>query len=138
MGTGGVVEGLATVNPVNALKEYEGEKLAMSLASCLQGNAFDVYLRLSEGDRKDIDKIKTELLSEYEIGRMDREKEVVEFTNRARLSNEPAKTCAYKLQQLASLAYPDFNNAAMGLITKVVYVRGLHHSLQLELKSLEK
>ena len=92
----------------------------------------------SEGDRKYIDKVKIELLSEYEVGRMDREKEVVEFTNRARLSNEPAKIYAYKLPQLASLAYPDFNNAAMGLIIKDAYVRGLHPSLQLELKSLEK
>ena len=131
-GTGDVVEGLAKVNLMNVLKEYEGEKLATPLASCLQGNAFDVYLRLSEGDSKDIDNIKTE------VGRMDREKEDVDFANRERLSNAPAKTCAYKLQQLASLVYPDLYNAVMGLIIKDAYVRWLHPSLQLEFKSLEK
>ena len=48
-GTGDGVDFLTKVNLMNALKEYEGENLTMSLAaSCLQGNAFDVYLRLSD------------------------------------------------------------------------------------------
>ena len=137
-GTGNVKEFLTKVNLMSTLKGYEGEKLAISLASCLQGNAFDCYMRLSDEDKTDVEMIKTELLSEYEIGRMDREQAVVEFSNRSRLINEPAKTLVYKLQLLASLAYPDFDNTAKGVIVKDAYVRGLHHNLQLQLKSLEK
>ena len=77
-------------------------------------------------------------LKGYEIGQMDREQAVVEFSNRSRLINERAKTFVYKLQLLASLACPDFDNTAKGVIVKDAYVRGLHHNLQLQLKSLEK
>ena len=95
-------------------------------------------MRLSDEDKTDVEMIKTELLSEYEIGGMDREHAVVEFSNRSRLINEPAKTFVYKLQLLPSLAYPDFDNTAKGVIVSDAYVRGLHHNLHLQLKSLEK
>ena len=90
-------------------------------------------MRLSDEDKVDVEKIKSELLTEYEIERMDREQAVVEFANRSRLINEPAKSYAYKLQQLASLAYPDFDNAAQDVIVKDTYVRGIHPNLQLQL-----
>ena len=89
-GTGDIKEFLTNVNLMSTLKEYEGEKLAVSLAICLQGNAFDCYMRLLDEDKVDVEKIKSELLTEYEIGRMDREQAVVEFANRSRLINEPA------------------------------------------------
>ena len=126
------------VNLMSTLNGYEGEKLTISLASCLQGNALDCYMRLSDEDKVDVEKIKSELFTEYEIGRRDREQAVMEFANRSRLINEPAETYAYKLQQLASLDYPDFDNAANGVIVKDAYVRGIHPNLQLQLKSLEK
>lgn len=120
------------------MKGYTDEKLAKSLASNLEGGAFKVYLRMSTDDQKDVEKIKQELLSEYEVGAVDREQAVVELSSRSRLQNEPAKTYAFKLQQLVKLAYPDFTDNARNLIAKDAYVKGLHPDLQLQLKSLEK
>ena len=137
-GTGNVNEFIAKVELRSALKKYEGEQLAMALASHLQGNAFDVYLRMPDDEKTDALRIKAELRSEYELGKVDREQAVLEFSSRKRLSNEPAKTYAYKLEQLATLAYPEFTAGAKAVVVKDAYVRGLHTNLQLQLKSLEK
>ena len=44
-----------------ALKEYEGKKAAQVMASHLELPAFNVYLRMSADDQKDVEKLKTEL-----------------------------------------------------------------------------
>ena len=49
----------------SSLKEYENEKVAQNLASRLEGRAFDVYMRLSDADKKYIIKIKAELSKEF-------------------------------------------------------------------------
>ena len=65
-GTGDVKVFLEKVSLSSALKEYEGEKAAQNLASRLEGRAFDVYMRLSADDKKDVKKIELELLMEFE------------------------------------------------------------------------
>ena len=137
-GTGDVKSFISKVELISALKGYTDEKLSKSLASNLEGDAFNVYLSMSTDDQKDVEKIKQELLSEYEVGAVDREQAVVELSSRSRLQNEPAKTYAFKLQQLVKLAYPDFTDNARNQIAKDAYVKGLHPDLQLQLKSLEK
>ena len=44
-----------------ALKKVDNEEAAMTLASRLEEPAFNVYMRLSTADQKDIEKIKTAL-----------------------------------------------------------------------------
>ena len=64
-GTGDVRSFLAKAELYSSLKSYTGEKCAQALASKLEGPAFDVYSRLSSKDRKDVNKITTELLTEF-------------------------------------------------------------------------
>ena len=123
-GTGDVKNFIDKVELLIAIKGYTGEKGAQSLASKLEGNAFDVYLRMPVADRKEVAKIKEELLKEYEKGQVDREKAVTELSSRVRLQNEPAKTFAFKLQELVKLAYSTVEAHAQGLIVKDAYVRG--------------
>jgi len=42
----------------SALKGYTGEKAAQNLASRLEGRVFDIYLRLSDADKKSFGTIK--------------------------------------------------------------------------------
>ncbi len=67
---------------------------AYNLASRLEGRAFDVYLRLSETDKKDPSKINSELLKEFERGNEDRELAIHELNSRKRKHDESAKTYA--------------------------------------------
>ena len=137
-GSGDVKAFIEKVGILSSLKGYTDEKLAQSLASKLEGSAFDVYLRMSVDDRKDYSKIKTELLNEYEVGQVDRERAALELSSRSRLQDEPAKTFAYKIEELAKLAYPNFTAEARGIVAKDAYVKGLHPDMQLHLKTQEK
>ena len=56
-----------------ALKENTGEKAAQALASHLMLPAFNVYMRMTVGDQKDVEKIKKELREQYEVGKINRE-----------------------------------------------------------------
>ena len=66
----------------SSLKGYDGENAAQNLASRLEGRAFDVYMRLSSDDRKNPDKIKSELFKESEKGKQDREEAIFQLGNR--------------------------------------------------------
>ena len=72
-GKGDVNAFIVKVELYNKLKKYVGEDAAVSLASRLQEPAFNVYLRMSEEDRKDVEKVKAELKKQYEVGNRDRE-----------------------------------------------------------------
>ena len=65
-GTGDVKVFLTKVELVASIKGYADETKAQFLASKLLPPAFDVYMRLPNDDRKDFDKIKGELLKEFE------------------------------------------------------------------------
>ena len=88
----------------SALKGFEGEKAAQNLASRLKGKAFDVYLPLSEEDKKDPDKLKDELMKEFELGNKDREIAVHQLSSRVRHHDESRQTFAFKVQELVKLA----------------------------------
>ena len=137
-GTGDVRKFIAKIELLIAIKEYTGEKAAQVLASKLEGNAFDVYLRMSADDRKSIAKIEEELLKEYERGQADREQAVAELNSRHRLPNEPAKTFAFKIQELVKLAYPTLDQTARDVFAKDAYLNGLHPDMQLQIRALEK
>ena len=105
-GKGDVNAFLVKVELYNKLKKYEGEDAAASLASRLQEPAFNVYLRMSEDDRKDIEKIKTELKKQYEVGNSDREEALQLLSAAERMHDETAKDFSYRIKQLVKLAYP--------------------------------
>ena len=121
-----------------SLKGYTGLTAAQHIASKLEGPAFDVYLRLPEDDKKNVAKIKQELLSEFEKGQLNREKAIQELAKRSRAKRESAQTFAYKIVELVKLAYPSIEDDTRGTIAKDYFVRGLHADMQLALKSDEK
>ena len=79
---------------------------------------------MSAEDRNNFDTIKAELLSEYEVGQVDRERAAAVLTSRSRRQNEPTKTFAYKIYELVKLAYPGFTADSRGVIAKDAFVRG--------------
>ena len=137
-GNGDVKEFITKVELYSALKGYSGEKSAKNLASKLEGRAFDVYLRLSEGDRKDVNIIKDELPKEFERGQLNHEEALFTLSKRSRNLGESANTYAYKLMELVKLAYPDFDDTTRATLAKDYFVRGLHLDMQIALKSMEK
>ena len=137
-GEGNVKEFIVKVELHSSLKGYTGEKCAQDLASRLDGPAFDVYMRLSTEDRKKADKIKEELLKEFEKGQLNREEAIFELSNRPRKQGESPHTYAYKLIELVKLAYPTFNDETRATLAKEYFVRGLHPQMQIALKSMEK
>lgn len=137
-GEGNVKEFIVKVELHSSLKWYTEEKCAQDLASRLDGPAFDVYMRLSTEDKKKVDKIKEELLKEFEKGQLNREEAMFELSNRSRKHGESAHTYAYKLLELVKLAYPTFNDETRATLAKDYFVRGLHPQMQTALKSMEK
>ena len=128
---------IVKVELYNKLKKYTGEDAAVSLASRLQEPAFNVYLRMSEDDRKDIEKIKTELKKQYEVGNCDREEALQLLSAAQRKQDETAKDFAYRIEQLVKLAYPTFTDANKLVHQKDAFVRGVHPDMQMKLKTLE-
>ena len=82
--TGNVQEFLTKVELQSSLEGYKGLKAAQLIASKLQGPAFDVYLRLPEEDKKNVDKVTKELLAEFEKGQLNREEAIQELAKRSR------------------------------------------------------
>ena len=97
----------------------------------------DVYLRMSGEDQKDPEKVKSELLKEFERGQLNREEAITELDGRKRLAGESAETFAHKIIELIKLAYPSFADGVRQSLAKDYYVRGLSSELQLAVKSIQ-
>ena len=80
----------------SSLKGYSGVKYAQDLASRLEGRAFDIYMMLSNKGKKDVSKIKTELLKELERGQQDREA-LYKLSHHTLQADESVQTFACKL-----------------------------------------
>ena len=107
-GASDVRKSVAKVELEAALKNHVDEKKAQYMASKLVGPAMDVYLRMSAEDQKDPEKVKAELLKEFERGQLNREEAITELDQRKRLPKESAENFAYKVLELVKLAYPNF------------------------------
>lgn len=119
-----------------AVKGYDADdKKANYLASKLTGPAFDVYMRLTDDEKKVFETIKKELSKEFEKGNLDREEAIQILSTRTQLPKESVQTYAHKLSELVKLAYPKFGDMAQNTITKDYFVRGLHPTMQTALKS---
>ena len=127
---------LEKVKLQSALKGYEDEKAAQYLASQLEGRAFDVCMRLSDGDRKETKKITEELLKEFEAGNQNRKLAIAQLNERRKQPKESAQTFAFKIMELTKLAYPTFEEKIRKTIIKDYYIKGIHPKMQLALKSL--
>ena len=134
-GTTDVKNFLTKVELEASLKDYVDEKKANFLASRLVGPAFDVYMRLTDANRKDFDQIKDELKKEFERGQLNREEALSILQSRIRGPKESAQTFAYKLSELVQLAYPTFSDPVRKTIAKDYYVKGVHPDMQVALKS---
>ena len=118
-----------------SLKGHTDEKKAQYVASRLIGPALEIYLRLSDDDKKSFDKIKEELFKEFLKGQLDREEAITVLENRKREPDESAPTFSYKIIELVKLAYPSFADAVRSSIAKDYFVRGLQNEMQVALKS---
>ena len=128
---------LTKVDLYNQLKGYNGETAAVSLASRLEEPAINVYMRMSDDDRKDIKKIQTELRTQYEVGNADREQALSLLGAIQRKEDETAKDFGYRVTALVKLAYPKFDNASKQVHEKDAFVKGCHPDMQMKLKTLE-
>ena len=123
-GTGDVEKFVVRIELEASLKGHQDEKKAQFLASKLVGAAMEVYLRLSDADHKEFDKIKTELYKEFRKGQLDREEAITVLGCRSREPRETAQSYAYTIIELVKLAYPDFGNDVRASIAKDYFARG--------------
>ena len=136
-GTYDVRKFVAKVELEASLKNHADEKKAQYIASKLVGHAMDVYLRMSAEDQKDPDKVKAELLKEFERGQLNREEAITELDQRKRLAGESAETYGFKIIELVKLAYPTFADDVRKSLAKDCFVRGLSSEMQLAVKSVQ-
>ena len=136
-GKGDVNAFLVKIDLYNKLKKYTGEDAAVLLGSRLEEPAFNVYLRMLEEDRKDIEKIKAELKKQYEVGNRDREEALMLLSAAQRKEDETAQDYAFRIGELVKLAYPSFSVANKAVHEKDAFVRGHHPDMQMKLKTLE-
>ena len=114
---------LAKLELEASLKDYADEKKANFLASRLSGPAFEVYMRLTEDNKKALDEIKKELKKEFERGQLNQEEALNVLNNRKRGPKESPLTSIYKLEELVKLAYPTFNDPTRQTIAKDYYTQ---------------
>ena len=135
-GNGDVRQFITKVELSASVKEYTGAKLAAVIASKLNGPALDVYMRMPDDDKKDPEKVKTELKREFERGNRDREEALAELNIRVRKKQEPVQIFAFKIEELVKLAYAGCNEASRQIIVKDNFTKGLHKDMRLALKSI--
>lgn len=92
-------------------------------------------MRLPDADKKDFTKITTELSKEFERGQLNREEALSILGSRVRAPDESPHTFAYKLSELVKLAYPSFEDTVRKAIAKDYFMKGVHPSMQVALKS---
>ena len=119
-----------------SLKGYDGEKKAAFIAGRLEEPAFDVYMALSDADKKDPEKIKEALINTFDNAKRNREVALEELTHRKRLQNEKAEVFAHKVLELVKYAYPKFTDDAKKSLAKDHFVKGLPSDIQKELRKV--
>ena len=134
-GEGDIKEFVTRIQLYGIMKGYTGEKLSYCLAEKLRGPAFSVFLRMSEDDRKDFEKLKKELYKEFKSEERNREEAVSELSKRKRLVGESIPTFAYRVAELVQFSYPSFDDAHRGTVAKDYFVNGLSENMQVWLKA---
>ena len=120
-----------------AIKGYDGEKKAQYLASQLaEGHALNIYLKLSDDDKKDCDNIETALREEFDAAHRNREVAVEKLLQRKTEKGESPSVFAYRLMELAKLAYSSLPDESQKAIAKDYFVAAQPREMQVALKSI--
>ena len=119
------------------IKGYNDEKRAQYMASQLaEGHALNVYLKLSIDDRKDCEKIKDSLRKEFDAAHRNREVAIDKLFKHKPEKGESPSSFAYRLMELAKLAYSGLPDASQMAIVKDHFVAAQSREMQVALKSL--
>ncbi len=118
------------------LKAHAGESKAQFIASKLVENAFDVYRRLSEEEKKDPEGIKTSLLNEFCREERNREEALNALMHTVRKSGETPQAFSYRILKLTQLAYASIAANTQNSIAKDYFMKGLSSELQVAIKSV--
>ena len=100
-----------------------------SLASKLNGAAFEVYMPLSTEERKVYVTLQEELGKEFKKGTRNRETAIHQLATAA-YSNGSIKTHAYDIMELVKLAYTTFDDANRQIIAKDYFLKSVHSDMQ--------
>ena len=134
-GQGSIEQFLQKVDVHCALKAYDTEeKKAQALAAKLNGVAFEVYMRMSNDDKKEYTTLKEELRKEFKKGTASRE-DALKQLSVIKYREGSIKTYAYEVMELVKLAYPDFDAANRQIVAKDGFLGGLHADIQVSLKT---
>nr|CAD7203257.1 unnamed protein product [Timema douglasi] len=101
-------EWLSTFELLDAANGWKEESRPLFLGLSLSGSAQSVYRSLTDKDRKDFDKVCSELKIVFKKPLLPDLKKAA-FVSRYRKTNERLTTLAIDLQRLAMEAYPQFN-----------------------------
>ena len=135
-GTTDVEAFITRVNLKAAIKGYENAKKAQYIASLLaEGHALNIYLSLSDAEKIDCTAIETALRREFDISHRNREAAVEELSRRRPEKGELPSTFAYRLLELAKLAYVGLPDLSQKAIAKDYFVGAQSKEMQLALKS---
>ena len=119
------------------IKGHVGEKCAQYMASLLaEGHALNVYLKLSADDKKDCEKIKEALRKEFDASHRNRDVALEKLSKRKPEKGESPSSFAYKLMELAKLAYGGLADASQKTIVKDYFVAAQSREMRVALKSL--
>ena len=102
----------------------------------MDGPALNVYLRLSEDEKKNAEEIKTALRTEFVPAHRDRVVALEKLSNRKLLKDESPYTYAYALMELTKLAYSTLPANSQDVIARDHFMRGQSRDVQVTLKSL--
>lgn len=135
-GTGDVQSFVEKVELMAALKDHKDAVKATFIASRLTGTAFDVYRRMSAEDKKDPEKIKTNLLKEFCREERNREEALNALMQASRKTGETTQAFSYRILKLVQLAYSSLDAGIQNTIARDYFMKGLSSDLQVAVKSV--
>ena len=106
------------------------------MQACYRKVRLNVYLSLSDDNKKDAEEIKKALRAEFEPARRDREVALQKLANRMMLKGESPYTYAYSLMELTKLAYATLPADSRDVIARDHFMKGQSRDMQVALKSL--
>ena len=133
-GDGNLIVWLKKMDVWCALKGYRSEKMALAMASRLDGPDFECYVRMTDEDQQQPDQIVSSLRREFIRAERDRETAIHDLSQRQWRTGESPAAFAYELSRLTKLVYPEFGDLAQQTIARDTFIKGLPSEIQVELR----